>query len=152
MAKAIKIPKVKSAKVARGKHNYIAEAVNTNVKGIGSYSKGKMTKGGLFRSNEPSQGMTRRQIYNLEKEAQRTQRMMINTKPEMIKAIGQAVAYNTTGAQAGIATGVATGIQDKVANSKTVNNLITAGTGQTTKDNQEEEENKISDLSEYVVR
>lgn len=131
----------------------VKDVVNTKVEGIGSYAKGKLTKGGLFGSNKPSSGLTRRQAYNLEKGALQAQKMAISSKPEMIRAVGQALAMNTTGAQTGIATGIASKLNSSPSNQTgSINNLVNGGANITNKNNAEEEEDTNDFSKEYVVR
>lgn len=153
-----KIGNKKVTKATRSKGNTMSaiakEALNTDVKSVGSYVKPNSSYSKAF-SGKQVKGLTRSQSYKLEKNALKNERMKISSKPETIRAIGQAIAMNTTGAQGGLAMGITNSMNNAQKNAtqnqntnKSVNELIDGGVNFAGKDNEEEE----NSLPEYVVR
>lgn len=109
---------------------------DTGSKGIGKYVK----------TNKPISG----RAYRLEKNALRNERLAINSKPEIIKAAGQALAMNITPNTASYAAGLGLSKANNTANQKInsqssnqINNLVNGGIGQAGTSNEEE----LNDLS-----
>lgn len=130
-----------------GKTKWMGRAAHdvfgTDTQSVGKYAqKGNYNKKGYMQGNQvkPSSAqayklekmvqkriskgsMSAKQRYKLEKEAVRNERMKINSKPEVIKAVGQSIAMNTAGPSAGYAASAA---------ATNVNKLTSGGANVTT--------------------
>lgn len=100
----------------------LAKVTSTESKGTGKYAK---------RSSTP---LTNRQAYKLEKQSLKNEREAMATKPQIIKAAGQAFAMNVapTASSYAASAGVAKGL------SQQTNDLINGGMKQSGTSNEEE--------------
>jgi hypothetical protein len=121
---------------------------DTKTEGVGKYAKGKYSR---TLSGKTVEGLTRRQAYKLESKALKNERLKINAKPEMIRAIGSAFAQNLAAPSAGLAATAGSNLINYKNNqtSNNVTSLIGGGAQQAGKDNEEEIE---SLQDQYQVR
>lgn len=128
--------------------NTIKHITDTKTEGIGKYAKGKYSR---TISGKTVNGLTRRQAYKLESKALKNEKLKINAKPEMIRAIGSAFAQNLAAPSAGLAATAGSNLINNYKDNQTnnVTSLIGGGAQQAGKDN-EEEIQSIQD--QYQVR
>lgn len=108
--------------------NAIHKIADHTSKGTGKFAK---------RSNAP---LSSKQAYKLEKMSLRNERAGLETKPELIKAAGQALSMNITPATSSYAAsaGASKVIDSANKNNNSVNQLINGGANQADRDNDEE--------------
>lgn len=112
----------------QSRHNAISRLTDHTSKGTGKYAR---------RSSTP---LTARQAYKLEKRSLINERAGLETKPELIKAAGQALSLNITPATTSYAASAGTAkiLESSAKKNQSISGLINGGIDQAGQENDEE--------------